>query len=215
MKKYKIIILAAAMMSLFVIAQGCSSSSLVDVWHDASYKEAPLKKVLIIAMRNEPTQRRIWEDAFVGELAKTGTNALPSYHLFPDGLPDTDQVIRTVQDNGFDGILVTWPLFSQTKTNYIPGYVTTDQDLRYSNFRKRYDIYYHNVRHPGYVEMETIDRRAIDVWVIRNEDRMIWSATSMTPELNTTEAVQEDIANLVIPELAKNGIIKLVRLTEK
>jgi hypothetical protein len=37
---------------------------------------------------------------------------------------------------------------------------------------------------------------------------MIWSATSNTPELNTAEAVQKDIADLVIPELVSSAIIK-------
>lgn len=208
MKLYKKFIMAALLYCLMILIESCSSSSLVDVWNDPTYHESPLKKILIIAIRIDPVQRRIWEDAFVGELSKHGIDAASSYHLFPNVLPDTNQIIQTVQEKGFDGILVTRLLLDETKSRYVKSYVTTEQVSRYNIFRKRYDTYYHDVQHPGYVESQIIDRRAIDVWVIRNEERMIWSATSNSPERNKVEDVQNDIAELVIPELTRNAIIK-------
>lgn len=208
MKLCKKFIISSIFCCLMILIESCSSSSLVDVWNDPTYQESPLKKILIIAIRKDPVQRRIWEDAFVGELSKHGVNAASSYHLFPNVLPDTNQIIQTVQEKGFDGILVTRLLLDETKSHYVKSYVTTEQVSRYNIFRKRYDTYYHDVQHPGYIESQIIDRRAIDVWVIRNEERMIWSATSNSPERNTVEDVQNDIAELVIPELTRNAIIK-------
>lgn len=208
MKLYNKFILVAVFSCFMVLVESCSTSVLVDVWNDPTYHESPLKKILIIAIRIDPVQRRIWEDAFVGELSKHGVNSTSSYHLFPDVLPDTNQIIQTVQEKGFDGILVTRLLLDETKSHYVKSYVTTEQISRYNIFRKRYDTYYRNIQHPGYVESQIIDRRAIDVWVIRNEERMIWSATSNSPERNTVEDVQNDIAELVIPELTRNAIIK-------
>ena len=208
MKPYKKFILATVLCCLMIMIESCSSSSLVDVWNDPSYHESPLKKIFIIAIRKDPVQRRIWEDAFVGEFSKRGVQATSSYHLFPDVLPDTNQIIQTIQEKGFDGILVTRLLLSETETHYVQSYVTREQRSRYNIFRKRYDTYYQNIQHPGYVESQTIDRRAIDVWVIRDDERMIWSATSNSPERNTVEDVQNDIAELVIPELTRDAIIK-------
>lgn len=208
MKLYKKFIISAVLCFLMILVESCSSSSLVDVWKDPSYHEASLKKIFIIAIRKDPVQRRIWEDAFVGELSKHGVQATSSYHLFPNVLPDTNQIIQTVQEKGFDGILVTRLLLAETESHYVQSYVTTEQRSRYNIFRKRYDTYYQNIQHPGYVETQTIDRRAIDVWVIRDEERMIWSATSNSPERNSVEDIQNDIAELVIPNLVRNEIIK-------
>lgn len=208
MKLYKKFILAAVFSCLMILIESCSSSSLVDIWNDPTYHESPLKKILIIAIRKDPVQRRIWEDAFVSELSEHGVNATSSYHLFPDVLPDTNQVIQTVQEKGYDGILVTRLLLAETETHYVQSYVTTEQISRYNFFRKRYDTYYRNIQHPGYVESQIIDRRAIDVWVIRNEEQMIWSATSNSPERYSVEDVQNDIAELVIPALVRNAIIQ-------
>ncbi len=208
MKLYKNLIISAVLCCLMMLIENCSSSSLVDEWNDSSYHGSPLKKIFVITIRKNPVQRRIWEDAFVSELSKHGTQATASYHLFPDVLPDTNQIIQTVQEKGYDGILVTRRLINETETHYVQSYATTEIASRYNFFRQKYDTYFRDVQHPGYEESKVIDRRAIDVWAIRGDERMIWSAISNSPERNTAEDVQNDIADLVIPELTRNAIIK-------
>jgi hypothetical protein len=200
--------MALLLFCLIIVTESCSSSILVDKWSDPTFNGSPLDNILIIAVMNNPVQRRIWEDAFSAELSKHGVNSTSSYHLFPDALPDTNQVVEVIRKNNFEGLLVTRSIEPETKTNYVEPTVTTEQIARYSNLKKRFVTYYKNVEHPGYVQSQTINRRTIDIWVIRDEGRMIWSATSNTPELNTAEAVQKDIADLVIPELVSSAIIK-------
>jgi hypothetical protein len=201
-------IIASLLFCLMIVLESCSSSVLVDEWIDPSFHESPLNKILVIAIRKNPIQRRIWEDAFVSELSKKGVKATSSYKLFPDALPDTNQVIETVQGNSYDGILVTRILQKETETPYVESYITTESKTRYNPFRNMYSTYYRDVEHPGYVDSSTVYRRAIDVWVIRDKERIIWGAISNTLEQNSVEAVQNDIASLVITELLQNSIIK-------
>jgi len=208
MKPYMKFVLAAAFCCLMISIESCSSSNLVDVWNDPTYHESPLQKVFVIAIRRDPVQRRIWEDAFAAELSEHGVNAMSSYHLFADALPDTNQIIQTIREKGFDGILMVRHISAETKTHYVPGYTSSEPIQRYNVFRKEYDSYFLDVQHPGYVDSSVVHRRAIDVWVVRNDERMIWSATSNSPDRSTVKAVQEDIAGLVIPELLQNNIIK-------
>jgi hypothetical protein len=208
MKPDKKFFIAAVLCCLIFLMESCSSSTLVNVWNDPSYHESPLKKMLVIAIRRNPVQRRIWEDAFVGDLSKHGVEATPSYHLFPNALPDTNQVISSIKENDFDGILMTRHLLPEMKTHYVEGYVTKEQSTKYNDFRQRYETYYHDVEHRGYFDSLIVKRRSIDVWVIKNDYRMIWSATSNSPEMNTVESIQSDIAELVTNELAQDSIIK-------
>lgn len=208
MELNKKIIMSAVLCCLMFLVESCSSSSLVDEWNDSSYHGTPLKKIFVIAIRKNPIQRQIWEDAFVSELSKHGTQATSSYHLFPNVLPDTNQIIQAVQEKGFDGILVTRHLPAETESHYVEGYSTTEIASRYNFFRKRYDTYFRDIQNPGYVESQVIYRRAIDVWVIRGDEQMIWSAISNSPDRNTVEDVENDIAELVIPALTRNTIIK-------
>ena len=165
------------MMSLMI---GCASSSLVDIWHDPAFGAPPLGKMLVIAVRKDATKRRIWEDAFTGELAKHGVAATPSYSLFDDAPPDTNQVIATVQANGFDAILVVLRLPQETNKQYVQGYSTTAQFLRYSTYWQRYITYYQEIDHPGYIDSQAVGIHVIDVTTTGNSGRLIWSATSRT-----------------------------------
>jgi hypothetical protein len=199
----------------FFISQmwGCvSSSNLIDTWHDPSFQGRPLGALLVIAVIKDETKRRIWEDAFTGELAKHGVTAKPSYSMFPDAPPDTNQVIATVQANGFDGILVILRLPTETNTHYIAGYTSVEPDVRYRPYTdpywRRYWTYYREIEHPGYTDSQKVDIRAIDVTTTGAESRMIWSATSRTPDPGYVTDVQKGIAGLVIADLAKRTIIR-------
>ena len=182
---------------------GCETSELVDVWSDASYQTPYLKKILVISVSKTPVQRRIWEDAFSLEFDKHEVSATSSYRLFPESVPDTEQVVSSVQSGVFDGILITRWLPPETKTHYIQGYMTKEQDLRYDLRKERFVTYYREIEHDGYVDSERVDFRAIDIWSTKNNGQLIWSGTSKTPEPNSMLTVRPEIVNLVISELER------------
>jgi len=199
---------AIALGCLIIQFIGCvSSSTLVDKWQDPSYKNPPLSKMLVIAVRKDATKRRIWEDAFAGELAKHGVAATSSYNLFPDAPPDTTQVIASVKENGFDGILAILKGRTETNKQVTPGYTTQIQDVRYNPYWDRYGTFYREIVHPGCVDSQKVDLRAIDVTATVNGGRLIWSATSKTPDPASVTDVQRGIADLVISELTRRSII--------
>ena len=191
----------------FALLAGCASSELVDKWSDSSFQAPSLKNILVISVGKTPTQRRIWEDAFSVELAKHDVEATPSYRLFPESVPDSNQVVQSVQTHNFDGFLVSRLLPAETKTQYLQGYVTKEQDMRFDRRLDRFVTYYRDIEHAGYVDSQKVDIRAIDVWATRNEGQMIWSATSKSPEPNSVQAVRPEIVKLVMSELTQQGII--------
>jgi hypothetical protein len=152
-------------------------------------------------------QRRIWEEAFSTELAKHNVATTSSYRLFPDAVPDTNQVLQIMQSNGFDGVLITHRLPSETKTQFVEGYQTQELDKRYNGRRYGFTTYYRNIWHPGYIDSQKVDIRSIDVWATKNEGQMIWSATCETPEPSSIQEVRPEIVKLVISELTKQRII--------
>jgi hypothetical protein len=196
---------------LLGMMSGCASSSLIDKWHDASYLTPPLSKILVIAVRKEADKRRIWEDAFTGELAKKGVAATSSYVLLPDAPPDTDQVVKAVLSNGFDGILVIRKLQTEMNTRYKKGHMFMEQDgpngPNYVPFWKRYWNDYIIVEHPGYIDTQKVAIRAIDVATTGNNGRVIWSATSRTSDPASVIDIQKEIADLVMSELARRKFI--------
>jgi hypothetical protein len=211
MKKYKRLVIGGALCCFLALMAGCASSELVDKWSDPSFQGPSLKKMLVISVSRNTMQRRNWEDAFSVELTKHSVAGTPSYRLFPDAVPDTNQVMQIIQSDGFDGVLVIRRLPAETSTQYVPGYVTRETNMRYYPRTNRLMTYYAYIHHAAHVDSGKVDIRSIDVWATKNEGQMIWSATSETPEPNSVLTVRPEIVNLVISELTQQRIIASVR----
>ena len=207
MKKYKGLAIAGALCCFLALMAGCASSELVDKWSDPSFQGPPLKKMLVISVSQNTTQRRNWEDAFSCELATHYVAGTPSYRVFPDAVPDTYQIMQIIRSDGFDGVLIIRRLPPETSTQYKPGYETSQINMRYLPHSDRLVTYYATIHHNAYVDTEKVDIRSIDVWATKNDGQMIWSATSETPEPNSVRTVRPEIVNLVMSELTKQHII--------
>jgi hypothetical protein len=211
MKTYTLFAIGGLLCCSLALIAGCASSELVEVWSDSSFHAPPLNRIFVISISRNSAQRRIWEDAFSVELAKHDVAANPSYRAFPAVVPDTNQVDQIVRSNNYDGVLVIRRLPSETTTQYLQGYMTKEQDMRYDRRRDKFVTYYRDIEHGGYVDSQKVDIRAIDVWATKNDGQMVWSATCKTPEPNSAQEVRPEIVRLVMTELTKQGIISSER----
>ena len=201
-------LLAAALAVLVaVVLGGCASTSgLTNMWRDPEYSGPPLRHILVVGMIRNPANRRILEDAFVHQLSKNGVDAVPSYQHFPNDPPDTDQVYDAVDKGGYDGVLLTRRLPSQTSTSYVPGYLTT-QPVTRLGWRGYYRTTWVDVMHPGYVEQDVTARREVELWTVGDGGRMIWTGIGETVNPSSSTEVTHDVTHNVVPELARQGFI--------
>jgi len=195
-----------ACMAVSLLA-GCVPGTLSNMWRDPYFQSGPMKNMLIIAIRKDPVRRRIWEDRLVTELTKHGVVATPSYRLFPDALPDSAQCDAAVDANGYDGILVTRRLRPDTLTTYVPGYTKKELVTRYNPWRKAYYTYYQEVQVPGYTETDKAARHEVNVWTTKDGGGLIWAGTGQVVESGAGSSVNDEIAELIVPELERQGII--------
>jgi F0F1-type ATP synthase membrane subunit c/vacuolar-type H+-ATPase subunit K len=187
---------------------GCASNSgLVNMWRDPAYKEPPMQKMLVVAIIQNSANRRILEDAFGKQLAKRGVDAVPSYSRFPDAPPDTMQILDAVGQGNYDGVLVATRLRPERTTSYVPGYVTTQPAYRVSPWSGRYRTYWVDVMHPGYVEENITVRHNVELWSMREQGNLVWSAVGETVNPSAPTEVTHDIAHNVVPELERQGFI--------
>ena len=63
-----LIALLVTITASIVIVSGCGTTQQANLWVDPSYNAAPMKKILVIAMRKDQLKRRMWEDAIVTTL---------------------------------------------------------------------------------------------------------------------------------------------------
>ncbi len=219
MKQRTLFVKITGIVGIAIIAgagfMGCSSAKLVNVWKNPEFTRTPLTNVLVVAMKKNAANRRIWEDNFAADLEKYGTAATPSYKVYPDAPPDTLQVKAAMEENNFDGVVVTMDLSNKVKTRYEPGYIGAipgfglgDDDWDgWDDWYGAYGFYYGAFYEPEYVETETIVRDRTDVWSTRGNGELVWSGTSEVFNPSSSQQVGDEIANKIVPDLSKQGII--------
>jgi hypothetical protein len=193
-----------------VVAGGCASTQLYNLWKDPSYQAGPLKKVLVVAMRKDELRRRMWEDAFVSALGedKQGTVAIPSYQLFPDRVPDTLAIKQKVAEESFDGVLVVARVRRDTVQTKEPGYVSLEPFERYSYWWDTYYTYYEDVYHPPYTVTQSVFSVRTDVLLPQEGGKLVWSGTSQEIDPSSPDQFRKSVADLVMDKLSKAHLVQ-------
>lgn len=202
-----------AFAAVFVVAGvfgGCGSTQLVNLWQDPSYAVAPMKKILVMAMRKEPLSRRMWEDAFVSASAGkiTGTVMVASYQLFPQEMPDPTAMDTLMAKQGIDGVLMVARTELDTLTEDMPGYTSDEQVTEYDPKWKTYVTRYEKVYHPGYTDTTTAVSVRTDLLLAQKQGQLVWSVTSQAVDPSSRDEVRTDVAGAAIKQLKKAGFIQ-------
>ena len=196
-----------ALLALVMTMAGCAmQSEMTDLWKDPSFTSGPMHNVLVVALRKDPVRRRMWEDAFAGELGARGLTATSSYQLFPEAPPDTQEMIETVRRNGYDAVLVSVRLPNQTTSTYVPGTVRRES-VTVQDFYGSFHAYWRDVQDPGHTETDEIRRFQTDVWATGASGRLIWSGTLRTLESVSNRTIEAAVSKDIIPLLEKQGLI--------
>ncbi len=187
-----------------VVAPGCGGSQILLDWHEPSFSGPPLRKVLVVAVKNDPTRRRIWEDTLSRALAGTGAEAVASYRLFPDALPDTAAVVATVRAQHFDGLLVTHRVNTEQVNRVIPGGTTLEATgVVHDPFYGSYDTVYRQVDAPDLVETDQIVRDRTDLWEVRGTGRLVYQGYTESTNPESATELSRELTQLVVPRLRK------------
>jgi hypothetical protein len=203
-------IFVIALSAVGFFGYGCATTQQEDLWADPSYHAAPLKKILVIAMRNDPLRRRMWEDAVLASFESArndNTIAIASYQLFPDDIPDSQAVRMTAIENKFDGVLVIAKAQRDTVTNEIPGYLASEPVTNYSRRWNDYITHNEDVYHPGYTETETSVSVRIDLMVPQGDGKLIWSVTSQSIDPISADQFRNSVTDRAVSLLKKRHIV--------
>jgi len=86
----------------------CATTTIRDAWYDPAYRGGPFRKLLVLGVSNNISERRTFEDLMAARLAATGIEAVPAYRYLPEGgkvaEPELDAAVRA---SGADGLLMS------------------------------------------------------------------------------------------------------------
>ena len=189
---------------------GCGGpgSTVAENWRDPSWSGPAIKNLLVMVVRKDPARRRLWEDAFVAALQKRHVLASPSYRAFPDSVPSEAILQQTMMDSAFEGILLSRSTGIKQSQNEAPSSTSTvSSGVQWSTFYGMYITAYNTVYVPGYRESGLIVTNEITIWDARKDGQMVWSASTATQNPTDAKALRQEVTGLIVPGLARDGII--------
>jgi hypothetical protein len=192
---------AVAVCTVSLGSVACSTPTTVQSqWKNPSFSSGPLKNLLVVAARLPDAQRRTLEDGFVTALGSRGVHATPSYTLFPGPLPDSATAQSTIQQQGFDGVLISTMRGVHERTYIEPG-VAWGGGL--------YGDYWGPAwtGPAAYVQTDTYVKFETTVWSPPAGGQMIWSAVTQTENPTSGKDFTNSLVKEIVPAMTKAGLI--------
>jgi hypothetical protein len=203
--------LLAVMVAASILAQG-KSTKLVAGVKNPSYSGAPLHRILIIGMSQDPAIRSDFEDAMAQKLTSDHIEAIPGHSILlrPESAElDMKYLKAQIAEHKIDGVVISHLLHVDKNVTYIPGYAYTVPYPYYRSFYRYYGNVYRQVYSPDYLKTDTTVRIETNVYATSTpEGEFIWTGISDTFNPKSAAKVIEGVVKLVAQELEKESILR-------
>lgn len=183
-----------------LVLSACATRPIAE-WQDESFS-GPINNLLIIGASDQQTNRRLFEDTFVKELAARKVKAISSYRLMPiDQAVSRESVEAAIEGKTVDLVLVTRLLGVEEVQAYHPP--------SYYPYNRSYSSYYsHSMQYssPAYYEnykVLTLESNLYDT----TSQQLVWSMQSENFDPSTPAKVIEQQIGLTIKTLGERGLI--------
>ncbi|MBW8362679.1 MAG: hypothetical protein K0M56_10900 [Kaistella sp.] len=192
---------------LMLFLNSCTSTQIVSSWRDpdSHLHSGDWKKVLVLALLRNETDRRRTEDEMVKYLQGKGVT---SYSYLGESFNiKNEEVLRSrLKNDGFDAAVTMRLIDIDREKIFIPG-----QQYNYPVYYDNFSRYYHRnwpyYNTPGYY---TETKKFIIETVIYSipGDKIIWSGVTETYDPAGSEKLTAEIAGTIRQKMLQEGFIE-------
>jgi len=193
-----------------IALSGCQSTSIQSAWFDPAYTGGPMRRIDVVGVGSNVSDRRVFEDIFAQKLRAAGVDGVPGYTIMGDDARAAEQPFSVaIEKSGAQGLIVVRLLGVDTKTQvsttmvaggpgWGPGY-----GPGYGPYGGFYGPAWYPVTQVSQYDVASVEASLYDV----KTRRLVWSATTQT--MNPQSVTQETpgFAELIIKQLAARGLI--------
>jgi hypothetical protein len=203
MKNFGILCLATV---LFLALFGCASTTVTGVWRDESYKQTPIKSIMVIGVAENTRNRNIFESAMVAEFEKRGVRAIPSAKLLKDQEINKKNVVEAAINSQMQAVLVTRLVGTKKEQVYHPPTSYGVPDPYYRRWDSYYPHMYDYAYAPGYMATYTNVVLETSVFAVK-EQSLIWSAASETFEPQNINEEVKKLAEILVRKMRESKLV--------
>lgn len=200
--------LAALAAWALAIAAASAQTKVVETSGGKGKREAPPRKVLVVAVSPNASMRVAFEDMIAGELSLHGTPAVASHVIFPDLPKERGPFEAKLREEGFDAVTVSRLVGKSDKVEWKEATGIYQPEYLGRDIWGGYWYSYEQAFLPGYLENELRVRVRTDLWRASSKDKgPAWSGTSELLDPVTVVQAAREIGVSVVKGLAKARII--------
>jgi hypothetical protein len=201
--------LVLKLLALVALA-GCASTSLVSSWKDPAVGSLPFKKVVVCAMSQDVTLRRIAEDTFVKGLPKE-VQGLTAYSFVPEAeMGDVEKVKARLVQAGVDGAIVYRLVGVEKQTTYVPptAYATPYYAGApyYGGFGPYWGYSYSVAYSPGYLVEDKIVQVECNAYSV-NDEKLAWTARSESVNPSGAQQVIDEVVLVTVARMRTDKVL--------
>lgn len=202
---------ALALLAAVALA-GCAAPTVLNTqWKNPQAAgKPPMRSILVMGITKDPTNRRVFEDQMVAQLAARGVKAVPSYQFAPNaGAVEQVKLEQAVKEAGVAGVLLTRVVNISEQVNVSPGMVM-GPPMGYG-FGGFYG-FYGGMWATSYVVPPTVyttQHVAADTRLFETTNfTLLWSgSTTTTPTGSSVESLFQQFSQVIVGALAKDGLV--------
>jgi len=195
---------ATLLLGAALFVAGCASTTLRNAWFDPSYAGGPMRKILVVGVGANLTDRRVFEDIFAQKLTAAGTQGLPGYQFLADDARTSEPGWNAgVLASGADGLLVVRVLGVDTKTRVSTTMVPAYGGMYFGPYGGIWGPQMVAIPDVSQYEVANVETTLFDV----RSRRVVWAGTTETFNPTTVTKETPGFAELIIGQLAARGLV--------
>jgi len=206
MKKANRLIVLCALLPLLL--SGCGAKTqITSSW--VNEKQVPSSgTVLIIALSENSTTRRLWENSFVEMLAAEKVQTVASHTVSATPItPDKEAVLQVIKSAKADTVIITHLIDSTTTVQWHPGTRYYEPAAFYGGMYRYYNTAYRVVYSPPTTTEHTVVRLETNMYDAATAE-LVWAAQSSTMDPKLLKTDFESIVKTLIGDMQKNKILR-------
>jgi len=185
---------------LSVFAFACSSpTTLVKSWRvpESTFTPEEFKKVMVVAFVKDEANRKIAED----RVTSINEHFFPSYPVFSgqEVMENKELVLSTLKEQGFDAVITMSLLLKAADDKWVA-------EKYQGGYYEYQNSYMNDYYRPGYYVDASKYYIITNVFSIKS-NKLIWSATTVTPEPASLQEGIDSILYTVVKQMKKDGFL--------
>jgi len=189
-----------------VLLPACSSTHITQSWVAPEFAGALPQRTLIIAVADNETTRRAFEDAFSEALGRHGLQSRTSYRLLPsDELQQRSAINTAMTRSGTDSLLIIRLLGVENREIHHPP----STELVPAGFGGYYPYYQQAwmvIHQPAYTSDHQIIALESNLYA-DSTDELMWSARTETWDAESERRLMKEVIDAVVSQLKHDGLL--------